>query len=177
MNGMKERLKNIDLRDTVKMSMRYLYKLLISKFPNEVRPAAKIWEQIEEIKKLLSKPEFKDFDFIPEFINTIIFDKITHFNLIAHDSTKTKRNFKSIKKYMRVNENYDLEKIYSFFENLPNINKFINLNLLFYREQTKVDEEFQKDLTYLEIYKAVFNVELEEKKEEKKMIEIYSNLN
>ena len=177
MSKMKERLENIDLRDTVKMYLRYLYKLLISKFPNEVKPVAKIWEQIEEIKKLLSKPEFKDFDLIPEFINTITFDKLAHFNHIANDSTKTKRNFKSIKKYMRVNENYDSEKIISFFENLPNINKFINLNLLFYRDQVKVDEEFQKDLTYLEIYKAVFNVELEEKKKKKKMIEIYSNLN
>jgi len=176
-SGMKERLENFDLRDKVRMFLRYLYKLLLSKFPNEVKLVTKLWEQIEEIKKLLSKPEFNDFNFITEFINTIIFDKLAYFNYIERDSTKSKRNFKSIKKYMRVNENYDIEKISSFFENLPNINKFINLNLLFYRDQAKVDEEFQKDLTYLEIYKAVFNMELEEKKEEKKMIEIYSNLN
>ena len=70
---------------------------------------------------------------------------------------------------MQVNADYDLDTISSFFEKLPNINKFINLNLLFYRDPVKVDEEFQKDdLTYLEIYKTVFNVELQEKKEEEK---------
>ena len=169
MSGMEERLENIDLRDTVKMSLRYIYKILLSKFPNEVKPVTKIWDQIEEIKKLLSQPGFENFNFIIQFINTITFDKLAHFNHIAHDSTKTKRDFTTIKKYMQVNADYDLDTISSFFEKLPNINKFINLNLLFYRDPVKVDEEFQKDdLTYLEIYKTVFNVELQEKKEEEK---------
>jgi len=168
MNELKERLENIDLRDTVKMSIRYLYKLLRSKFPNEVNLVDKVWEQIEEVKRLLSKPEFKDFDFIPEFINTITFDKLAHFNHIAHDSTKKQRDFKTIKKYMQVYADNDLEKVTNFFEKLPHINEFINLNLLFYRDPVKVDEEFQKGFTYLDIYKNVFNVELIAKKEEEK---------
>jgi chromosome segregation ATPase len=90
---MNERLEQIDLRDTVKLSIRYLYKVFLSKFPSEVNFTEKIWEQIDEVKKILSKPEFKDFCFIPEFIDMITFDKLAHFNHIAHDSTKKKKKF------------------------------------------------------------------------------------
>ena len=161
---MNERLEQIDLRDTVKLSIRYLYKVFLSKFPSEVNFTEKIWEQIDEVKKILSKPEFKDFCFIPEFIDMITFDKLAHFNHIAHDSTKKKRNFKNIKKYMQKYSNFDLEKVTSFLENLPHINEFINLNLLFYLDQGKVDAEFQKTITYADIYKTIFETKKEEEK-------------
>ena len=98
---MNERLEQIDLRDTVKLSIRYLYKVFLSKFPSEVNFTEKIWEQIDEVKKILSKPEFKDFCFIPEFIDMITFDKLAHFNHIAHDSTKKKEILKILKNTCR----------------------------------------------------------------------------
>ena len=61
---MNERLEQIDLRDTIKMSFRYLYKVLYSKFSNQMKDETKIWKQIEEIKNILSSPQFKRFEFI-----------------------------------------------------------------------------------------------------------------
>lgn len=65
---------------------------------------------------------------------------------------------------MQKYSNFDLEKVTSFLENLPHINEFINLNLLFYLDQGKVDAEFQKTITYADIYKTIFETKKEEEK-------------
>ena len=88
---MNERLEQIDLRDTVKLSIRYLYKVFLSKFPSEVNFTEKIWEQIDEVKKILSKPEFKDFCFIPEFIDMITFDKLAILTILHMIQRKKKK--------------------------------------------------------------------------------------
>ena len=98
METMEERLEKIDLRDTVKMSLRYIYKVLYSKFSNKMQYVTKIWEQIREIEKILSKPEFQRYSFISKFINVINFTKLVNLNNVTHDSNQT-RNFENIKKF------------------------------------------------------------------------------
>ena len=151
-----KRLEEIDLRDTIKLSFRYLYKVLKTKFPDEMNNVTKIWEQIAEVKKILSKPQFKRYDFISKFIDVISFDNLAQFNHITHDSTQKKRNFRSIEKYLQCRTAQDLEKVSEFFERLPFIDEFINLNLLFYTKPNIVDNEFEKLTSYSSIYNKVF---------------------
>ena len=154
-NGMNERLNKIEIRDSLKMS-RYLYKVLFSKYPNEMRIETKIWNQIDEVQKMLSKPQFKRFQFISEFLDILQFHNLEHFNHAAHDSSQDKRNFGNIKKYFQEYSQKDLKPVVEFFEQLPHIDKFINLNLLLFKEPEKIDEKFQENITYAEIYSKVF---------------------
>ena len=153
---MNERLNKIDIRDTLKMSFRYLYKVLFSKYPNDMRIETKVWNQIDEVQKMLSKPQFKRFQFISEFLDILQFHNLEHFNHAAHDSSQDKRNFGNIKKYFQEYSQKDLNPVVEFFEQLPQINKFINLNLLLFKEPEKIDEKFQENITYAEIYSKVF---------------------
>ena len=65
-----------------------------------MQDVTKIWLQIEEVQKILSKPQFKRYEFISKFIEVIDFDRLAHFNHTTHDySSQQKRNFTNIKKY------------------------------------------------------------------------------
>ena len=68
---LKDRLEQIDTRDTIKMSLRYLYKMLFTHFSKEMKSVTKIWDQIDEVKRILSKPEFKRFSYAWQFIEEI----------------------------------------------------------------------------------------------------------
>ena len=45
------------------MSLRYLYKMLFTHFSKEMKSVTKIWDQIDEVKRILSKqPNRLDMD-------------------------------------------------------------------------------------------------------------------
>ena len=156
LKNVNERLEQIDVRDTIKMSFRYLYKILYSKFPNNMENVSKIWQQIMQVKIILSKPQFKEYEFITKFIDVIDFNKLDPLNKMIHDSSQTKRNFSNIKKFLQPYSDEDLQVVSNYFENLPLVDKFISLSLKFFLRPDKVDEEFQKNMTYSEIYDKVF---------------------
>ena len=52
-----------------------------------MQDVTKIWLQIAEVNKILSKPQFKRYEFISKFIEVIDFDKLAHFNHATHDSS------------------------------------------------------------------------------------------
>ena len=108
MEKMDERLQLIDLRDTVKMSLRYIYKVLYSKFPYDMKDVSNILDQINEVGKILSQPRFKRFELISRFVTPITFGKLVSLNHITHDSTQPERNFQSIKKYLQSESDDDL---------------------------------------------------------------------
>ena len=56
----KERLDKIDLRDTIKMSFKYLYNILRTKFNTEPE-ANNFWGQTQQIKKILSREEYSKY--------------------------------------------------------------------------------------------------------------------
>ena len=156
LKNVNERLEQIDVRDTIKMSFRYLYKILYSKFPDNMDNVSKIWQQIMQVKIILSKPQFKEYEFITKFIDVIDFNKLDPLNKMTHDSSQTKRNFSNIKKFLQPYSDEDLQVVSNYFENLPLVDKFISLSLKFFLRPNKVDEEFQKNMTYSEIYDKVF---------------------
>ena len=72
MNEIIERFEKMNLRDTAKMSVRDLFKVLNLKYANEMAPVTKIWDKIKKVVKIISKPEFKKFEFIPNFFGLLI---------------------------------------------------------------------------------------------------------
>ena len=51
----------IELRDTVKLSIKYLYNVLHYKFNSEKIIQKYYWDKVMEIKNILQKPEFDSF--------------------------------------------------------------------------------------------------------------------
>ena len=153
---LKDRLEQIDTRDTIKMSLRYPYKILFARFSGEMKRVTNIWEQIDEVKQILSKPEFIRFANVSKFIDYINWTGLNNLNEKAHDSSQKTRNFKGIEKYFKGISSLVTSYVANFFEELPNVNEFIRLNLLLYKDPKSVDAEFEKIQTYKDAYIAVF---------------------
>ena len=141
---LKDRLEQIDTRDTIKMSLRYLYKILFARFSGEMKRVTNIWEQIDEVKQILSKPEFIRFANVSKFIDYINWTGLNNLNEKAHDSSQKTRNFKGIEKYFKGISSLVTSYVANFFEELPNVNEFIRLNLLLYKDPISVDAELKK---------------------------------
>ena len=75
-----ERLEKIELTNNLKISFRYLYEILKSKFPNDVQDVTETYQQIEEVKKILSIPQLKPYEFISEFINNNPLEKLLSYS-------------------------------------------------------------------------------------------------
>ena len=147
----------INLRDTIKMYFRYLYKMLKSLFEKELDDAYNFWGQIKAIKVLLKKPLFKKYFFLSEFIEDLEIASLTSLNFAAHDPKLKVRKIEDIKKYLQENaKNMNYDKVIKFFKGLPRVNEFINLNSLYFVNPEKADQEFEKLITFPQAAGQVF---------------------
>ena len=78
------RMDKIDLRDTIKLCIKYLYKVLKSHF-NEMKEVYYFWDEIKEIKKILNRNEFKKFHYINDFIEDLDFTSLNPLNTATHN--------------------------------------------------------------------------------------------
>ena len=151
----KVKLDQIFLRDTIKMCFKYLYKILFSKFGGE-NYTNNFWDELIYIKNILSKPEFKQFSFMNGFIEDIEFNQLSPLNTEAHDPNE-KRRIEAISDYLQKSSNQDLTKVVSFFNSFPNIDEFINLNLIHYFSPKKADDKFEKNVKFADVYEKIFS--------------------
>lgn len=82
---LKCRMDKIDLRDTLKMSFKYLYKILRSHF-KEMKEVNNYWDEIREIKKILKRKEFSEFVILNKFISDIEYTDLNPLNSMTHFS-------------------------------------------------------------------------------------------
>lgn len=153
-----KRLDKIELSDTIKMSYRYLYNVLYYRLTPKEEYKNKFREQLRETKMILSKSEFGQYKYLLDFINDIEFGVVNQLNAEAHSKNKY-RKIENIKKYLRNSCGADLQKVVDFFKSMPNINDFIDLNILYYHNPQKAENEFIKNNDYEEIYKILFENE------------------
>ena len=61
---------------------------------------------------------------------------------------------------MQNTTNVNLDKVINFFNKFPFLEDFINMNLKFYLNQEKAENEFKNkhNILYSEVYKKVFEV-------------------
>lgn len=153
-NGMKETLNKIYVRDTIKYSIKYLYRLFYSKYikPNSFKN--KLYDQITELKIILKRPEFIKYNFVYDFLCAIEFGDLVYLNKTTHPSVE-KRNFEDIKKYVDNSKPY-LDQLISFLEKLPYLSDYINLEVTFFLNKSKLEEEIEKKYDFSSIYDSVF---------------------
>ena len=150
-----KRLDKIELQDTITMSFKYLYNVLYFRLTPQSEYKREFWEQLVEIKKILSEPEFNQFNYLLVFINDIEFGIMEHLNTETHSPIKH-RKIQNIYKYLQTYCNANLKQVVDFFERMPNINDFINLNIIYYHNPNKADSEFRKNNDYKIIYNKLF---------------------
>jgi len=73
------------------MSLRYLYNVLYYRLKPQNEYKKIFWEQLNEIKMILSYPKFKQFNYLLTFINDIQFGVTNHLNSEAHSENKQKK--------------------------------------------------------------------------------------
>ena len=117
---LQNRVDKIELRDTIKLCIKNLYKILSSKF-KEMKEVNSSWEEIEEIKKILNRDEFKQFQYINDFIDAIDFIGLNPLNTSTHNSFLKKGKIEDSKKYLDNNFIMTYNKVVEFFKKLPNI--------------------------------------------------------
>ena len=154
--NLEKRLDQIDLRDTIKMTFKYVYNILYEHFKFESYEH-NFWDQIKIIKETFKNKFNKKYDYISTFIDDLEFNKMNKLNSQAHSSDGN-RTLENIKTYLQDTSNIDLDKVINFFYKLPFLDDFININLKFYYNQDKAKNEFKKihNITYSEIYRKVF---------------------
>ena len=150
------RADKIELRDTLEIYVKYLYKILKTNF-KEMKEVNHFWDEIKEIKKILIMDKFKKFNYIDKFINDLYFTKLNTLNTSAHDSSVKNRKIKDIKKYLIENASTDYDKVVNFFESLPHVYEFIDLFIMFHKNHSDAELEFEtKKITFSEVYNQIF---------------------
>ena len=154
-DSLEKRIDMIELRDTVKLSIKYLYNVLHYKFNSEKIIQKYYWDKVMEIKNILQKPEFDSFYYLRDFINDIIFGVTNNLNHEAH-TIKERRNLDDIVKYMQINCNADLSKVVNLFKKFPKIDLFFELNMKYFFKPEQAEELFTKSVSYSEVYSDIF---------------------
>lgn len=150
------RADKIELRDTLEIYVKYLYKILKTNF-KEMKEVNHFWDEIKEIKKILIMYKFKKFNYIDKFINDLYFTKLNTLNTSAHDSSVKNRKIKDIKKYLIENASTDYDKVVNFFESLPHVYEFIDLFIMFHKNHSDAELEFEtKKIKFSEVYNQIF---------------------
>lgn len=155
MEEMKEKLNKIYVRDTIKYSIKYIYRVFYSQIENQNSFKKNVHEQILELKSILSKPQFSNLKFLYDFLDAVEFGDLTTLNKASHP-TLEKRKFEEIKNVIDNKQPY-LDKVVTFLENLPDLNYYINLELTFYLNKQKLEEKISEKYNFNLIYNNYFS--------------------
>jgi hypothetical protein len=156
-NGLKdlqERVAKIELRDTIKLSMTYLYNILHYKFNSSEGKKDKYSDKLNEMLKILEDKKPRKYNLLKSFIKDIQFGVISKLNEEAHPVKK--RNLEDITKYLQSSCNTSLREVVEFLKKLPNLDLFIELNVLYFKNPAKAENLFLEKQSYEKAYKDAF---------------------
>ena len=153
---MNEKLDKIYLRDTIKYSIKYLYRLFYSKYFIDQEFKSNVYEEICSLKGLLKNPQFKDYSYLLEFLESVEFGDLIKLNKTAHPNMK-ERNFDLIKSYVDNKKPY-LNKVIKFLKGLPGINDYINLEIDFYFNKDLLEEKINESFNFETFYEQAIGI-------------------
>ena len=154
LNDLQERVAKIELRDTIKLSMTYLYNILHYKFNSSEGKKDKYSDKLNEMLKILEDKKPRKFNLLKSFIKDIQFGVISKLNEEAHPVKK--RNLEDIAKYLQSSCNTKLTEVVEFLKKLPNLDLFIELNVLYFKNPAKAEDLFLGKQSYEKAYKDAF---------------------
>ena len=154
LKDLQERVEKIELRDTIKISMIYLYNILHNQFNSSRKKKDMYSDKLDEMLEILKDKRFKKFSFLETFIKDIRFGVIQTLNVEAHSIRK--RNLENITKYLQSTCNARLSDVVTFLKKLPNLDLFIELNLIYFKNPAKAEEIFLKIQSYEIAYQEAF---------------------
>ena len=149
-----ERVEKIELRDTIKISMTYLYNILHNKMNSSGKKMEKYTDKLDEMLEILKDKKFEKFMFLKTFIEDIRFGVIHNLNIEAHPIKE--RNLENITKYLQSSCNARLSDVVQFLKKLPKLDLFIELNLIYFKNPVKAEDIFLKSQSYEEAFKDAF---------------------
>ena len=148
-----EKLNQIYLKDTLKYTIKYIYRLFHQKFNHDEQFQSNVYDEIRELKLILKKQEFSKYDYLLEFISAIEFGDLIMVNKVSRPSLQNS-NFEIIKKYVDNNKPY-LDKVLKFLEKLPDLAKYINLEIDYYFSKELLEKKIQENYDFTKIYDDV----------------------
>lgn len=154
LKDLKERVAKIELRDTIKFSMTYLYNILHYKFNSSEEKKDKYSDKLNEMLKILEDKKPRKFNLLKSFIEDIQFGVINKLNKEAHPVKK--RNLEDITKYLQSSCNTRLMEVVEFLQKLPNLDLFIELNVVYFKNPAKAEDLFLEKQSYEKAYKDAF---------------------
>lgn len=152
---MSTKLEKIYLRDTLKYTIKYLYRLFWSKYGNNSSFKNKIYDQIKELKVILEKPELCKYSFLSNFLSAIEFGDLSNLNKETHPSFEN-RNFDNIKKYVDNNQPY-LDKVVDFLKKFPDLSDYINLEVNYYFNKEELEKKIKEKYDFPLIYNSIID--------------------
>ena len=153
---MDTKLEKIYIRDTLKYSIKYIYRLFYNKYLNNQEFKSNIYDEICSIKQILKKPEFIKYEYMIEFLDSVEFGDLAKLNKVAHPPLKD-RNFDNIRLYVDNQKTY-LNKVIYFLKSLPGINEYINLEIDFYANKDLLEEKINENFNFNTIYDEVIGI-------------------
>lgn len=150
-----ERIDKIELRDTIKLTIQYLYNVLHNKFNPTKKKEKEYRSQINEIKSILNRDEFNKYQYLKDYLDDIDFGIINNLNLETH-SKKKEREISHIEKIQEFC-NSDVSKVIEFFKKFPEIDLFINLHLTYFVDPETAEKRFGEKVQYSDAYDIIFN--------------------
>ena len=153
---MNEKLEKIYLRDTIKYSIKYLYRLFYKKYFTDHEFKSNVYDEICSLKGLLKNPRFIDYSYLLEFLESVEFGDLIKLNKTAHPNMK-ERNFDLIKSYVDNKKPY-LNKVVNFLKGLPGINDYINLEIDFYFNKDLLEEKINESFNFETLYEQAIGI-------------------
>ena len=156
MVNIKEKLDKMYMMNTLKYSIKYIYRMFYEKYGKEKKDS-NMYNEIGQLKSLLMLPEFKaKYKYLYDFIDYITSSDLCELNNSICPSLDT-RCFDDISKYLK-NELIQMDNVTSFIKNLPNIENYINLEIKYFFSKEKLEKKINENYNFSEIFDKVISI-------------------
>ena len=148
-----EQLEQIYLRDTIKYSIKYIYRLFFPKYGKNEKFQSNVHLEMQQLKEMLKNSELSQFKYLFDFMVAVQDFDLNSLNNKAHPFIK-ERDFDAIMKYIDNKKPY-LKNVVDFLKKCPKLSEYINFEINNYLSkddlEDKIKTQFDFDLFYDQI--------------------------
>jgi len=150
--NIEEQLEQIHLRDTIKYSIKYIYRLF-SSVHNVGEFESNVYEEMNQLKEILSNKNLSQYQYLIDFIKAVQYFDLNSLNNKAHPFIKD-RNFDAIIKYVDNKKPY-LYDVVKFLKKCPKLSDYINIEVNFFFSKEEKEKKINSLYDFNSIYKEM----------------------